>query len=234
MKRAVLVLSLLLACDNSRGPGAAAAAAGEPEPPTGASAPKRADAKPELLDPYAHEEQAPDLYRVKLDTTKGDIVLEIHRDWAPRGADRFYNLVKIGFFDDVAFFRAIAGFMVQFGLHGHPDVAKAWKNAQIKDDPRKRPNKKGTISFANSGPNTRSTQVFINYNDNTPLDSMDFAPFGEIVEGLDVLGQLETSYGEGEPKGKGPDQRKLEREGNEWLRKNFPKLDFIEHATIVQ
>jgi peptidyl-prolyl cis-trans isomerase A (cyclophilin A) len=225
---------LAIACDPSRGPGAAAAAAGE-TPPADAAVAKsaRAPADPKLLDPYAAEEEAPPVYKVKLDTTKGDVVIEVHREWAPRGADRFYNLVKLGFFDDVAFFRAIPKFMVQFGIHGHPDVSKAWKTATLKDDRRIQPNAKGSISFANSGKDTRSTQVFINYNDNTPLDPMGFAPFGKVIEGMGVVETLYQGYGEGEPKGPGPDQRKIERDGNEYLRKSFPKLDWIEHATLM-
>ncbi len=198
-------------------------------PPTGDGG---AVANKALLDPEGANATAPAMYRVKLETTKGAVVVEVHRDWAPRGADRFYNLVKLGYFDDIAFFRAVDNFMVQFGIHGNPAVARAWKGSPIADDPRTQANKRGTISFANSGPDTRTTQVFINYRAHPQLDTMGFTPFGEIVEGMDVVDSLYTGYGEGAPQGTGPDQVKIQREGNAYLRREFPKLDYIQTATL--
>lgn len=229
MASRTLLLLLALAGCGARPTDPAAAG----DEPAGATTKPRPPADPKLLDPDKANARAPDIYRVKFDTTKGDFVIEVVRAWAPIGADRFYNLVQLGFFDDVAFFRAIEGFMVQFGLHGHPDVSKAWRSAQLADDPRKQPNAKGTISFANKGKNTRTTQVFINYNDNAPLDEMGFAPFGRVVEGMEVVMSLHTGYGEGAPRGPGPDQVEIERQGNDYLRRRYPNLDWIEHATIV-
>lgn len=181
-----------------------------------------------------NEVQAPDVYQAKFETSKGDFVIEVHREWAPRGADRFYNLVKYGFFDDVRFFRAIEGFMVQFGIHGDPQVMDKWRDANIQDDPVVQSNKRGFITFATSGPDSRSTQVFINFADNSNLDSMGFAPFGKVIEGMDVVDSLHTGYGEGAPQGRGPDQGRIQYEGNEYLKRDFPKLDYVKKATIVE
>ncbi|MGA2124826.1 MAG: peptidylprolyl isomerase [Xanthobacteraceae bacterium] len=185
-----------------------------------------------LLNPAALTEKAPDVYKVRFDTSKGAVVIEVHRDWAPIGADRFYNLVKNGFYDDVRFFRVIKGFMVQFGVNGDPKVSSGWRAATIQDDPVKQSNKRGSITFATSGPNSRTSQVFINFADNARLDGQGFAPFGEIVAGMDVVDQLFSGYGEGAPRGQGPDQSRLQREGNDYLIKVFPNLDFIKRATI--
>jgi peptidyl-prolyl cis-trans isomerase A (cyclophilin A) len=226
-----LLLSVVLVANACTGKTPAPAADGGATNDGKAEKPKAA-VDPKLLDPDAANAQAPATYRVKFDTTKGPFTIEVTREWAPLGADRFYNLVKLGFFDDVAFFRAIQGFMVQFGLHGQPEVTRAWKAADLRDDPRTQRNAKGTISFANRGPNTRSTQVFINFNDNAPLDSMGFAPFGRVVEGMDIVESLHTGYGEGAPQGAGPDQMQIEREGNDYLRRRFPKLDWIKTAVV--
>lgn len=190
------------------------------------------DAK--LLDPDAAKATAPDVYKVEVETTEGKFVLTVNRKWAPIGADRFFNLVSLGFYDDTAFFRVVDGFMVQFGLHGAPKVNQAWKIARIADDPRTQPNKKGTISFANSGPNSRTTQVFINFNDHATLDSMGFAPFGSVTEGMDVVEKLHKGYGDGPPQGPGPDQREIERKGNDYLKRRYPELDWIKRAQIVK
>jgi peptidyl-prolyl cis-trans isomerase A (cyclophilin A) len=177
---------------------------------------------------------APPTYKVKMATTKGDFVIEVHRDWAPLAADRFYNLVKQGFFTDVAFFRVVKGFMVQFGIHGDPAVSRNWQNARIQDDPTgKQSNTKGMVTFAMAGPNTRTTQIFINYGDNARLDSMGFPPFGKVVEGMKVVDDIEGMYGEGAPGGRGPSQGRMQSEGNAYLKKEFPKLDYIKSATIV-
>src|SRR5262249_21770929 len=146
----------------------------------------RAEAAPKaLLAPAAAKETAPALFKVKVTTTKGPFTIEVHRDWAPNGADRFYNHVNVGYFADLAFFRVIKGFMVQFGIHGDPAVAKAWRDANIVDDAKgKQSNKRGMVTFATAGPNTRTTQIFINYADNGNLDAMGFTPFGKVVDGM--------------------------------------------------
>ena len=188
---------------------------------------------PALLDPSLAAEKAPETYRVKMETTAGDFIIEVHREWAPLGADRFYNLVKIGYYDNVAFFRVLAGFMAQAGFHGDPAVSQVWLNARIKDDPVKQSNYPGMVTFATGGPNTRSAQIFINYGDNSYLDESGFAPFGKVVEGFESVKELYGGYGEGEPNGKGPAQGKLYRRGNEYLKAEFPELDYITRAAII-
>lgn len=187
-----------------------------------------------LSDPASLNEKAPAVYKAKFDTSKGPFVIEVNRDWAPRGADRFYNLVKNGFFDNARFFRVIEGFMVQFGINGDPNIAAVWRDADIKDDPVKQSNARGTITFATAGPNTRTTQVFINFADNAPLDGQGFAPFGKVVSGMEVVDSLYGGYGEGAPNGNGPDQGRLQQQGNAYLEQDFPKLDFIKTATIAE
>ena len=177
-------------------------------------------------------EQAPASYKVKFDTSKGAFVLQVTRAWAPLGADRFYNLVKSGFYDNVRFFRVISGFMVQFGISGDPAVMAGWRDAPIKDDPVTQSNKRGMITFAMAGPNTRTTQVFINFADNDRLDASGFSPFGRVVSGMDVVDKLNPEYGEGAPRGRGPDQSRMQREGNAYLTKEFQRLDFVKKATI--
>jgi peptidyl-prolyl cis-trans isomerase A (cyclophilin A) len=185
-----------------------------------------------LKNPAALKEMAPAMYKVDFDTSAGMFVVEVHRDWAPNGADRFYNLVKNGFYDDVRFFRVISGFMVQFGIHGDPGVAAAWQPARIPDDKVKESNKRGYITFATAGPNTRTTQVFINFGDNAGLDSQGFSPFGRVTKGMDVVDKIYSAYGEGAPQGRGPNQGRIQGEGNAYLMKDFPKLDYIKKATI--
>ncbi len=185
-----------------------------------------------LADPAALNEKAPPTYKAKFDTSKGAFVIEVHRDWAPNGADRFYNLVKNGFFNDARFFRVISGFMVQFGINGDPKISGVWRDADIKDDPVKESNKRGLVTFATAGPNTRTTQVFINFGNNTGLDDQGFSPFGQVISGMDVVDQLYSEYGEGAPSGQGPDQGLVQTQGNAYLAKGFPKLDFIHKATI--
>lgn len=189
---------------------------------------------PALLAPDKATAKAPDEYKVKLDTTKGDIVIEVQRDWAPNGADRFYNLVKLGYFEDIAFFRVVDGFMAQFGLHGAPEVNKAWRSARIPDDPVKESNKRGFVTFATSGKDSRTAQMFINYKDNTRLDSQGFSPFGKVVEGMDVVDNLYKGYGEGPPRGRGPNQGRIQMQGNSYLEADFPKLDYIKSASLVK
>jgi peptidyl-prolyl cis-trans isomerase A (cyclophilin A) len=186
----------------------------------------------DLSNPAALREQAPPVYKAKFDTTKGGFVIEVHRDWAPNGADRFYNLVKNGFYDNVRFFRVITGFMVQFGIHGDPKVSAPWREAQLKDDPVKQSNKRGYITYAMAGPNTRTSQVFINFGDNGSLDSQGFSPFGRVVTGMEVVDKLNAEYGEGAPRGRGPDQTRVQMEGNAYLTKDFGNLDYVRKATI--
>ncbi len=190
---------------------------------------------PALLEPANANEKAPDVYKASFSTTKGPFVVEVHRDWSPNGADRFYNLVKMGFFDNTRFFRAVDKFMVQFGLSGDPSVSAKWQQANIADDPVTQSNKPGFITFAQTAmPNSRATQVFINTFDNARLDGMRFAPFGQVVQGMDVVSSLYTGYGEGAPSGLGPDQSRIQALGNAYLDKGFPKLDAIKHAEILK
>jgi peptidyl-prolyl cis-trans isomerase A (cyclophilin A) len=186
----------------------------------------------DLSNPASLNEKALDVYKVKFDTSQGTFEIEVHRDWAPNGADRFYNLVKNGFYNDTRFFRVIKGFMVQFGINGNPKISQVWRNANIADDPVEESNLRGFVTFATAGPNTRTTQVFINYGDNPSLDGQGFAPFGKVISGLDVVQHLYSNYGEGAPRGEGPDQSRVQTEGNAYLQKNFPQLDYIKKATI--
>ncbi len=186
-----------------------------------------------LKDPSKATEKAPETFKVKFNTTKGDFTLEVTRAWSPLGADRFYNLVKAGYFTDIAFFRVIEGFMVQFGIHGTPEIASAWKGARIQDDPVKQSNAPGYISYAMAGPNTRTTQLFINFGNNASLDSMGFSPFGKIVDGMSVVNSIYSGYGEGAPRGMGPDQGLVQLQGNAYLKKDFPKMDYIRSAALL-
>jgi peptidyl-prolyl cis-trans isomerase A (cyclophilin A) len=198
---------------------------------SGLSAPLFAQSS-KLANPAALNEKAPASYKARFDTSKGAFVIAVHRDWAPNGADRFYNLVKNGFYDNTRFFRVISGFMVQFGINGDPGVSAHWRAARIKDDPVRQSNKRGTITFATSGPNSRTSQVFINFVDNSRLDGMGFAPFGQVESGMNVVDRLYSGYGEGAPNGRGPDQGRIQMEGNAYLAKQFPKMDYIKKATI--
>ena len=185
-----------------------------------------------LANPATLREQAPAQYKAKFDTTKGVFVLDVHRNWAPNGADRFYNLVKSGFYDNVRFFRVISGFMVQFGISGDPKIAAPWRDAKIKDDPVVQSNRRGYITYAMAGPNTRTTQVFINFGENGSLDSQGFSPFGRVIQGMEVVDKLNAEYGEGAPRGRGPDQTRVQMEGNAYLTKDFANLDYVRKATI--
>lgn len=188
---------------------------------------------PALLNPSALTAKAPDVYEVKFTTTKGEFVVQVTRAWAPLGADRFYNLAANKFFDGASFFRVLPGFVVQFGLSADPQISRVWRDATIKDDPVKQSNRPGYITFATAGPNTRTTQVFINLGNNAQLDSMGFAPFGAVTQGIEVVKQLYSGYGEGAPSGRGPDQGAVSSQGKAYLDKNFPKLDSIVTATII-
>jgi peptidyl-prolyl cis-trans isomerase A (cyclophilin A) len=180
-----------------------------------------------LRNPSAATERAPATYKARFDTSAGVFVVEVQREWAPLGADRFYNLVKNGFYDDARFFRVIDNFMVQFGINGNTGIQRAWLNTQLKDDPVKQSNKPGYITFATAGPNTRTTQVFINYRDNAPLDKQGFAPFGQVISGMDVVQKLYSGYGEKPNAGNA-----YLMQGNEYVTKQFPRLDFIKKASI--
>jgi peptidyl-prolyl cis-trans isomerase A (cyclophilin A) len=187
-----------------------------------------APGKAAIATPESANERAPEQYRARFQTTKGAFVVEVMRANAPFGADRFYNLVKVGFYDRARFFRVVPGFVVQWGLHaqGEP-VMSRWRNAHIPDDPVVDSNQAGSLSFAMAGPGTRSTQVFVNYADNSKLDAMGFAPFGKIVEGMQVVTSLSAAHGQR------PNQAQIQREGNVYLDREFPGLDEIEKATIV-
>ncbi len=187
-----------------------------------------------LLRPVRLTEKAPDVFDLKFTTTKGDFSLRVTRAWAPLGADRFYNLVKHHYYDHATFFRVLDGFVVQFGISAYPQVSAAWKNATVKDDPVKQSNKNGYVTFATAGPNTRTTQVFINLGDNSRnLDGKGFAPFGQVTDGMLTVVKLYGGYGEGAPSGNGPDQEKIEKLGKPYLDKGWPKLDSIKTAAIV-
>ena len=186
--------------------------------------------QPQLLQPASLHAKAPATYRVAFKTTKGTFVVTVHRAWAPRGADRFYNLVRARFFDGVTFFRVVQGFVVQFGISGDPKVAGAWQHATIKDDPVKTSNTPGTITFATAGPDTRTTQVFVNYGNNARLDAQGFAPFGRVTSGMSVASRLYGGYGDQPTRM----QQQIGTQGNAFLRKRFPKLDHIVTARVSQ
>jgi len=194
---------------------------------------KPSTASPGFTDPAKLTEKAPETFKAQFDTTKGKFTIEITRSLSPNGADRFYNLVRSGYFKDIAFFRVVPGFMCQFGIHGDPNVSAKWRAAAIADDPVKGSNTRGTITFATAGPNTRTTQLFINFGNNINLDGMGFSPFGKVTEGMDVVGKINGEYGDGPPSGPGPVQGRVQAEGNAYLKKDFPNLDYIKSATIV-
>lgn len=192
---------------------------------------------PGLLHPSQLTARAPDVFRAKFTTTKGVFIVEVTRAWAPLGADRFYNLVQHHYYDQASFFRVLNSprpFVVQFGISAFPKINAVWQEATIKDDPVIKHNTRGTLTFAMGGPNTRTTQLFVNLGDNTRLDSMGFPPFGVVVEGMDVVDHLYGGYGEmAEQGGPGPSAGKLGAEGKAYLDRNFPKLDSIITVAIV-
>jgi len=196
-------------------------------PRPAASRPATAAARPSLLNPASLTAKAPAEFKASFTTSAGNFTVQVHRDWAPLGADRFYNLVRRGFFTNASFFRVVPGFVVQFGLSADPAVNKVWDEAKIQDDPVKQTNKRGSLVFATAGPNTRTTQLFINFGDNTRLDGMGFAPFGEVVEGMDVVDKIYSGYGEQ------PRQDLITAQGDAYISKNFPKIDKIKLARVV-
>lgn len=182
-----------------------------------------------LKDPTQLSERAPDSFRARFDTSQGSFVIAVEREWAPLAADRFYNLVKNGFYNESRFFRVLDGFMVQFGLHADPAVQSAWRTANLKDEPAMKSNTRGFVSFTReSGPNSRYTMIFINFKDNSYLDAEGFAPFGQVVSGMEVADKLYSGYGRQNI----PDQRRILREGNAYLLAEYPKLDFVKTAII--
>ncbi len=183
--------------------------------------------RPSLLNPATLKAKAPAIFKASFTTTAGDFVVEVHRDWAPLGADRFYNLVRNGYFTNAAFFRVVPGFVVQFGLNASPAVNNVWEHATIQDDPVTQSNKRGSLVFATAGPNTRTTQLFINFADNSRLDGMGFAPFGNVVDGMDVVDKIYPGYRES------PSQDQITNQGDAYLKANFPKIDRIKLARIV-
>jgi peptidyl-prolyl cis-trans isomerase A (cyclophilin A) len=229
---AVAICLTTLACEEKVDQPAPArpAVASAPVPaPSLVPAPSAAPIDPALLDPSAAKATAPARFKVKFATTKGDFVVEVTRAWAPLGADRFYNLVKLGFFTDIGCFRVVPGFVVQFGIHGNPAVSKAWKEASIKDDKKsKQSNKKGTLTFAKSGPDTRTTQLFINYRDNARLDADGFTPFGIVIQGMEVVEAINKEYEQQ------PDQEMIFAQGNSYLHDIFRRLDYIKSVTFIE
>ena len=215
MKKLLAILILATGCDP-------APAAPPPAPPApGSDKPLLNPKHPEML------KQAPATYTVRFNTSKGDFVIRVTRDWAPHGADRFYNLVRHGFFDGCRFFRVMPGFMAQVGLNGDPQVSSAWQEANIPDDPVKESNQRGYVCFAKTGaPNSRSTQIFINYGDNSRLDKDGFAPFGKLVGGMEIVDEINAEYREQ------PNQGMIQMQGTPYLMRDFPKLDFITSATV--
>ncbi|MGH8024554.1 MAG: peptidylprolyl isomerase [Limisphaerales bacterium] len=184
-------------------------------------------------DPSKLTARSPDSFKAVFNTTKGKFTVEVTRSLAPNGADRFYNLTKSGYFNDIAFFRVVPGFMCQFGISGDPAISAKWRDANIPDDPVKGSNTRGTITFATAGPNTRTTQLFINIGNNTFLDGQGFAPFGRVVQGMDMVDKINSEYGDGPPSGSGPDQQRIQMEGNAYLKKDFPHLDYIKSVTVI-
>jgi peptidyl-prolyl cis-trans isomerase A (cyclophilin A) len=196
-------------------------------PARGRAAGPSAAVRARLRTPARLKDVAPATFKARFDTSAGPFVVEVNRDWAPKGADRFYNLVKYGFFDGARFFRVIPKFMVQFGMNGDPSIQAAWQDANLIDDPVKQSNKRGYVTFAKTGqPNSRSTQVFINFGDNSRLDADGFAPFGVVVSGMEAVDKINPEYREK------PEQGRIQMQGNAYLNKAFPKLDYVTKATI--
>ncbi|TVR64851.1 MAG: peptidylprolyl isomerase [Gemmatimonadales bacterium] len=220
MRRGLLALAFVL-------PAAAAAACGE--------APDRGSAEPRdpLLRPAQFTETAPPRFAVRFETTAGEFVVEVRREWAPIGADRFYNLVQAGYYDDTRIYRVVPGFMAQFGIHGDPFIHRAWARALLRDDPVVESNSRGRVTFAKAGPNSRTAEVFISTVENARLDADGFAPFGEVVEGMEVVDAFHAGYGDGPPRGEGPYAAMAHARGNEYLDEEYPELTRIIRAVVV-
>jgi peptidyl-prolyl cis-trans isomerase A (cyclophilin A) len=232
-KQSTLALSLGILC--GLGTGVARAQTPATKKPAATTHPRTThmNSQSALLQPALLHETAPEVYDAKFATTKGEFVIRVTRAWAPQGADRFYNLVKHHFYDNASFFRVLSGFVVQFGISADPQVSRAWRTATIPDDRVAQSNRPGFVTFATAGPNTRTTQAFINLGNNASLDGMGFSPFGEVTQGMDIVGQLYSGYGEGAPQGRGPEQGLIESRGKAYLDQGFPKLDSIKTATVL-
>lgn len=211
---------------NAEAPSEGVAAAQPPQ-----KQPPRPTPAPPAQQVQTGDQRAPDRFTVRMDTTKGPILIDVQREWAPYGADRFYTLVREGYYTHVAFFRVIDGFMAQAGIHGDPAMNTRWRERRIPDDPVRQSNTRGMVSYAMAGPGSRTTQFFINFGDNSNLDAMGFAPFGRVRD-MATVDRLYEGYGEGAPRGRGPEQGRMQREGNTYLRADFPQLDYIRSATI--
>ena len=236
MRKGIIPILIIVAIAWARTAAGAAPQASSPTKPSTSSTVHHAttvQSSASLLKPASLKLQAPAVFDAKFITTKGDFVVEVTRAWSPRGADRFYNLVKYHFFDGASFFRVVQDFVVQFGVSSRPEVSRAWENAKIQDDPVTQSNTRGSLTFATAGPNTRTTQVFINLGDNTSLNGMGFSAFGKITTGMEVVAQLYSGYGDGPPDGHGPDQNRIQNEGKAYLEKAFPLLDTIKTTVIV-
>jgi len=196
-------------------------------------APEGPPANP-LLQPRTFQETAPGEYRVRLETTQGEVLIQVHRDWAPLAADRFFNLVKAGFYDGMAFHRVLDDFVAEWGIHGDPWVNAAWRQTEMVDEPVRQSNTRGKVTFSKNRPNSRTVQVFVNLKDNSSLDDDGFSPFGEVVEGMDVVESLYAEYGDGPPRGEGVYQAMAIAKGDEYLEAEFPLLDRIQRAVLVE
>lgn len=214
MRRSILLLPALILASCGGGEAPAPKQAAQPRP--------------------AANQPMPEVWRALFDTSQGSFIVEVHKDWAPVGAERFWRLVNMGFFNDSRFFRVRPGFIVQFGLSGDPQTQSMLNSVAFDDDPPKQKNTKGTIAFAQAGPRSRRTQVFVNLKDNAELNASGFAPFGEIKEGFDVFAKLFSSYGEWDPPGSGPNANRIQTEGNAYLDARFPKLDRILRAKVIR
>jgi peptidyl-prolyl cis-trans isomerase A (cyclophilin A) len=220
-------LSILPLCAILLAPVPSLAQATTARPKSASPRPAASTSHASLLHPALLTAKAPADFKVRFTTTAGDFLVEVHRDWAPLGADRFYNLVRHGFFTNASFFRVVPNFVVQFGLNADPAVNKVWADANIKDDPVKQTNSRGRLVFATAGPGTRTTQLFINFRDNGRLDGMGFAPFGEVVEGMDVVDKIYPGYGEQ------PNQDLITNQGDAYISQNFPHIDKIKLARVL-
>lgn len=225
---AVVVLAVLAGCRPQEKEAPAPSS-----PQTSAPAQPPAPASAGLMSPQTATEQAPATFNAKFATTKGEFVIKVERAWAPRGADRFYNLVKLGYYDGAPFFRVVKGFMVQLGIHADPAVSAKWREARIPDDPMGvKSNTRGMVTYATAGPGTRTSQIFINYGNNAGLDGQGFTPFGQVVSGMDVVDNLYGGYGDGPPMGSGPDQGALQTQGAAYTKANFPQMDYVKTARV--
>ena len=192
-----------------------------------------ADARPDFYYPGRLTATAPDLFRARFETSAGTFVVEVHREWSPRGADRFYNLVRSGWYDGQRIYRVVPGFMSQWGLHGDPVATYQWRDQFIDDDPVVVSNTRGRVTFATCDVDCRISEIFVNTDDNAELDAQGFSPFGEVVEGMETVDAFYGEYGDGPPRGDGPYQARVRAEGNEYLDAEFPELTRIERAVIV-